>query len=161
EVVVQSSATGTQTGEFFGIPATGKPIGYESLEFKWFQGGKVEKTILFMNPATMMRQIGAFPGGPAPLPEIPDAPEIVQGEDRRDDVLTVRAYFSAIASGDFAKIKLLIADNVVVNNHLVAQKTSGIGHLIQSLATLHTAFPNYAFKIEEVFSVAPFVVARG
>ena len=60
-VVIYSTVTGTNTGPFMGMPATGKPITIEGYDMMRFSNGKsVEHWGLYDN-AKMMMQLGLMP----------------------------------------------------------------------------------------------------
>ena len=58
-------ATGTHTGEFMGIPATGNTVDFDSLNIANFRNGRGYRHRVMMDLAKMMQQLGVT-GGPAP-----------------------------------------------------------------------------------------------
>jgi predicted ester cyclase len=54
-------ATGTQTGEFLGIPATGRSIDNDSLNIGWFKDGRGYRHIMVMDTMEVMQQLGLVP----------------------------------------------------------------------------------------------------
>lgn len=57
-------ATGTHTGEFFGIPGTGRQVRVQGQTFSEFEGGKVHRSYCSWDTASLLRQLGGT-GGPA------------------------------------------------------------------------------------------------
>jgi len=55
-------AQGTHTGEFNGIPATGRTVDFESLNIGEFRDGVAVKHTVLMNESAMMTQLGLMPG---------------------------------------------------------------------------------------------------
>ena len=55
-------ATGTHTGDFMGIPATGRSIDYDSLNIGTFKDGRAWRHQVVMEDAKMMTQLGLMPG---------------------------------------------------------------------------------------------------
>ena len=60
-VVVRSTWTGTQRGEFMGIPPTGKSISFGVIDIVRIAGGKVVEHWGQMDSMRMMQQLGAIP----------------------------------------------------------------------------------------------------
>jgi predicted ester cyclase len=56
-VALSFRATGTHTGDFMGMPATGKPIDVAGIE-----DGKIASLKEIFDAQTLMEQIGAAPG---------------------------------------------------------------------------------------------------
>jgi steroid delta-isomerase-like uncharacterized protein len=59
KVTVRVRFTGTQTGDFLGVPPSGKRIDYESQEIYRFEDGKLAEEWICSDTMTMMTQIGA------------------------------------------------------------------------------------------------------
>ena len=51
-------ARGTNDGEFMGMPATGKPVDFDSLNIAHFRNGKLHRHVVMMDLQTMMTQLG-------------------------------------------------------------------------------------------------------
>ena len=60
-VVVRMNWTGTQEGEFMGIPPTGKSISIEVIDIVRFAGGKFVEHWGVMDNMGMMQQLGVVP----------------------------------------------------------------------------------------------------
>lgn len=58
-VAVRVRFAGTQTGDFLGVPPSGKRIDYESAEIYRFTDGKLAEEWICSDTMTMMTQIGA------------------------------------------------------------------------------------------------------
>jgi steroid delta-isomerase-like uncharacterized protein len=56
-VAVRLTFTGTHSGEFLGIPATGRKVEYASHEFYRLAGGLIAEEWICSDTATLMRQI--------------------------------------------------------------------------------------------------------
>jgi predicted ester cyclase len=52
---------GTHTGDYFGIPATGRSVAVETCEVYEFDGGQVIASWAYGDPLELLRQIGALP----------------------------------------------------------------------------------------------------
>ena len=54
-------ATGTHTGDFMGIPATGRSVDFDSLNIGWFDGSRGHKHKVVMDTLRLMTQLGVVP----------------------------------------------------------------------------------------------------
>jgi len=65
KVVARVRATGTQQGEFMGLPATGKAVDVQLIDIIRFGGdGLAHEHWGVFDAMTMMQQLGALPEGP-------------------------------------------------------------------------------------------------
>lgn len=58
---VRAKITGTQRGDFFGIPATDKPVSIAIHEFHEFSKGRIRRTWHLEDWFSMLHQLGAWP----------------------------------------------------------------------------------------------------
>src|SRR5262249_10364903 len=63
-VVAWLRATGTHTGEFMGIPASGNAIDFQLVDLCRIHGGQIVEHWGLSDTLTMMQQLGAIPGPP-------------------------------------------------------------------------------------------------
>ena len=61
KVVIRWSMTAKQTGEFIGVPATGKQLKSTGINIYRFEGGKVVEGWVEYNSLEMMQQLGVVP----------------------------------------------------------------------------------------------------
>ena len=54
-------ATGTQTGEFMGIPPTGNAVDFDSMNVGEFRNGRMYRHKLVQDTLTLMQQLGVVP----------------------------------------------------------------------------------------------------
>jgi steroid delta-isomerase-like uncharacterized protein len=65
KVAARSRVTGTNRGEFLGMPATGKPINIQAVEFLQFGAdGLIHEHWGVLDMMTLMQQLGAAQGAP-------------------------------------------------------------------------------------------------
>ena len=62
-VTLRYRLTGTNTGEFFGRPATGKRFEVENCTLLQVEGGKVNAVWRFSDTLGLMTQLGMIPAG--------------------------------------------------------------------------------------------------
>lgn len=66
KVVARVRYTGTQHGEFMGMPATGKSVEVQLIDiFRFGDDGRVREHWGVIDLLTMMQQLGVVPAGPA------------------------------------------------------------------------------------------------
>jgi steroid delta-isomerase-like uncharacterized protein len=61
KVVVRQTWSGTQQGEFLGVPPTGKSVSFGVIDIVRFAGGKAVEHWGVMDAMGMMQQLGAIP----------------------------------------------------------------------------------------------------
>jgi predicted ester cyclase len=61
EIAWSVRATGTHTGDFMGIPPTGRTVDFDSLNIARFRGGRGYQHKVLMNDVKMMTQLGVMP----------------------------------------------------------------------------------------------------
>ncbi|WP_067847970.1 ester cyclase [Nocardia lijiangensis] len=63
KVVSRNTVTGTHTGEYLGLPPTGKPISYREIFIFRFVDGRIVESWGVVDTLALMRQLGGLPGG--------------------------------------------------------------------------------------------------
>jgi steroid delta-isomerase-like uncharacterized protein len=61
KVVSRFEWTGTHRGEFFGVPATGKPVRVWGIVIDRLEAGRIKETRLIMDTMGLMMQLGVIP----------------------------------------------------------------------------------------------------
>lgn len=170
KVYARWSLTGTHTGEFLGIPASGNPISDEGGDIFHFAGGKCTEVWVNEDSLGLMRHLGVLPpppgGEPASQPaERPEIPAPTRQANPEENKAVVRRYFSEIMNGaDERAIEELISPHFLftIPTHGPALGPEGERAEVEML---HTAFPDVHFSIEDEFAdserVAVRWVARG
>jgi steroid delta-isomerase-like uncharacterized protein len=62
----QFRVTGTNTGEWFGIPPSGKAVSFEEVEIFRFENGLIREITVVFDMLDLGRQLGLVPEGPPP-----------------------------------------------------------------------------------------------
>ena len=62
-VAVCWRVTGTHQGDFFGLPPTGRKVDYHACGIFQIRDGKIVYVRTYLDTGTIMRQLGAAPGG--------------------------------------------------------------------------------------------------
>lgn len=102
---IRMTFRGTQTGDFYGIPASNKPVEVTSIGIDRVVNGKISEGWGELNMLGMMMQMGAIP---TPQPEIKEY-------DIETNITPehVGEAYAALASGDMERIKLYWAEDMV------------------------------------------------
>jgi steroid delta-isomerase-like uncharacterized protein len=61
KVLTRFEWTGTQRGEFLGVPATGRSVKVWGMVIDRLQGGRIKDTRIIMDMLGLMTQLGVFP----------------------------------------------------------------------------------------------------
>ena len=61
KVMTRFEWTGTHRTEFFGVPATGRPVRVWGVVIDRLEGGKIKDTRIIMDALGLMMQLGTFP----------------------------------------------------------------------------------------------------
>ncbi len=64
-VAARWTVRGTHRGDFFGIPATGRAVTMAECGILRFEGGQLAELNRVADELSLLRQLGALPGGPA------------------------------------------------------------------------------------------------
>jgi predicted ester cyclase len=64
-VVIDATLRGRHTGEFFGIPPTGRKIGLRSIHLIRYAGGREAETWALSDRLGLLQQLGVVPDGPS------------------------------------------------------------------------------------------------
>lgn len=67
-VVIDATLHGRHTGEFFGIPPTGREIALRSIHLVRYEGGREAETWALSDRLGLLQQLGVVPDGP-PRPQ--------------------------------------------------------------------------------------------
>jgi steroid delta-isomerase-like uncharacterized protein len=65
-VVIHATMYGRHTGEFVGIPATGREISLRSMHIVRYENGREAETWALQDRLSLMQQLGVIPDGPPP-----------------------------------------------------------------------------------------------
>lgn len=63
KVVARNTVTGTNQGEYMGLPPSGKSVTYNEIFICRFAGSRIAETWGVVDVLSQLRQLGAIPGG--------------------------------------------------------------------------------------------------
>jgi steroid delta-isomerase-like uncharacterized protein len=174
QVAGRITQDGRQTGAFFGVPATGKPVHIEAIEIWRIQHGQIVEGWHIENILQLLIQIGAVPSpsGRAATPvaatpvmaqatptmEMPTASPM--STDTAANVAVVRRFYDTVNSGNLAAFDEFVAPDAVDHDPAVANQPPGRTGIRQEIAALRTAFPDYHVVNQDIFAEGDLVVVR-
>jgi len=159
--ITQLVAHGTHGGEWLGRKPTGKKIGYAMLRWSWAQGGKIQRSFVVTNPATILSQIGALEGEPPhPMPEWPSHPEVIKGPGNPKFVDMAREVYASLSKGDYGAVEKYSHADILMIDHAEGKIHRGLADGRKSFDVFSKAFPDAKFSIEDSFTSGSFVVLR-
>jgi pSer/pThr/pTyr-binding forkhead associated (FHA) protein/predicted ester cyclase/ketosteroid isomerase-like protein len=103
--VIRMTFTGTHQGNFYGTPASGKPVKVTSIGIDRVVNGKITEGWGELDMLGLMQQVGAMPA-PQPQPDMYEIEAAVSPE-------RVLEAYDALASGDINRIRMYWADEMV------------------------------------------------
>jgi len=167
KVLARWKLTGTHTGEFLGIPASGNEVADVGNDIFHFRDGKIKEIWVNEDSLGLMRAMGVLPTPPGAVPGELPRPRITPGRDATPEAnkAVVYRYFHEIMNeANSATIDEIISPNFLftIPTHGPAKGPAGEK---EEVRFLHTAFPDVHFSIEDAFAddqrVAVRWVARG
>jgi predicted ester cyclase len=167
DTVVQEWATsGTHSGEFMGVKATGHRVGFCAVSiYKIDGGGQIVVERTYFDHLTLARQIGlvkepvrqppTIPAGSAFVTTASDSPAEARNED------TVRSFFAWLDGPRTpAALARLLAPSATFTRASDGQETAGLSAIQSSYDALYAVFPDAAFSVVDLISAGDFVVAE-
>jgi predicted ester cyclase len=158
--------TGKHTGEFYGVKATNKEVGYSGVSVTWFneEGQRKEEHMYFDMP-TVMAQIGA-PGSPKKFrapPTIPSKPEMfastgAEGETKNVDM--IKATYAAVEKKSINDFTANMVDSFEWNDLSMPAPTKGKAEGKKMMEGFMKAFPDAKLEGKNVWGFGNFIVAE-
>ncbi len=141
--------TGTQDGEFMGIPASGNLVAAASVNFWRVEDGLLAEHWEVLDGLAFMQQLGVVPGGtPADSSLIPSEDAVISeviptdadGETLAANTATVEAFFDDVVNTqDLDAVDTLMVEDFVWNSLFVAPGRDGFK---QFYPVIFEAFPD-------------------
>ena len=153
-VGVRNSWHGTHTGEFYGIPASGKRVDVTSIGLDRVVDGQVVEGWGEMDMVGMMQQLGALPlvgpgavsGGRSPAWSAP----VDEGDDTTDPAeakALLNGFIRALAAGDRSAAEALVGPDFVDDNP--SWGSVDLDGAIAAAEQLRAALPDLQVEVEE------------
>jgi steroid delta-isomerase-like uncharacterized protein len=160
-VAIRNTWYGTHQAEFYGVPASGKPVAVTSVGIDRVQDGKVTEGWGELDMVGMMQQMGALPTvGPG---AVANGAEPVWGPTRSgaetgassaaENKEVLVGLVAALANGDDAVARELVDAGAFVD-HNPGWGTRSLDSVLESHAALRRALPDLRFEIDRSNMVA-------
>lgn len=145
-MVVEWVMTGTQTGDYPGLPATGRSISIRGLSLLELEGGKITSQRDYYDTHLLLTQLGAVPSTPSSAA----APERTAS--------LVRGVFEVWNGGDLSAIDELFTPDFV--GHFPERKVHGPDELRAEVTLHRKAFPDWTEEVQETVVDGDRIVVR-
>ena len=164
-VVVRWVNSGTHQGDYFGIPATGRPVSIGGANLFHLAGGKLVEEWGFPDSLSILIQLGVIPGGDqmtfaTPGPLTGDAAAVATPGTADANRALMEQFWVAYNAGDADTILTDIFSPDFVN-HTPAPgfPTTGQG-LVETMLFFASSFPDQAATVEEIVVEGDLVASR-
>ena len=165
DVLIQEwTASGTNTGEFMGAPATGKKMGFNAVSVLWFgDDGKVKREHAYYDQMTIGGQLGK---GDPKMPvravaEVPTGePKWITDAENPKAVESAKAIYPAMAGKDDKAFLALLTDDAEHIDMTMPQSMKGKDNAKKEFAMYKKAFPDMAMTTTNAWGFGDYVIAE-
>jgi predicted ester cyclase len=162
-VVSRMTSTATHTGEFQGIPPTGRRITVAGIWTDRVEGGVIAERWGVLDMLGVFQQLGVAPGHPTAEPPAASSAPVAGGQDAERSRAAVTRYFevvdSAFQTGDVSGLDGLIAPGY--REHLrVGDPPPTLEGLKQFIQLIRAAVPDARVAVEDVVAEGDRVMVR-
>lgn len=153
------NGTAVHTGDFAGVPATGKTLHLRGLNIGRFENGVIVERWAQVNMLDLLQQLGVIPGGsdpqpPFPLPEVPGHPTTPE----ENKALVRRLAEEVWNEGNLAAVEEIYHPLSVAPD--VPQLPAGPVGTRMAVQMFRSAFPDFHMSTEHLLAEGDLVVAR-
>jgi len=164
-VITEWVMNATHTGEFMGLKATEKPVGWNGASIMWFnEDGTIKEEHLYWNAAVIAPQVGASKDKTRAIPAIPAQPQVITAADAKDEeknVELVHRLNRAWESKDEKGLGQLFADDVSWDDLTLVEPAKGKAGVQKYIKGLTVAFPDAKLESQHTWGVGSWVVEEG
>ena len=149
KVAIRWHLTGTHSGEFNGVPASGNAIDDYGIDFIDFWGGKIKAIHVIANQLGLMNHIA--PQGPAP-----------QLSPEQNNAIAIQFFDSVWNKGDFSVLDTLISPEAIDHSTVggVDKKEKGSASFRAIVSMFRAAMPDIHLTIDDEIYAGDKVVHR-
>lgn len=165
-VVTEWQMVGTHSGEFMGIKATEKPVGWNGVSVTWYdQDGLRKEEHSYMDTMTLMAQIGKAPKGmkARAIPALAQKPEVFvsKGDDAETkNMETAKVAFGAFEKKDANAFVGTMADNVEWDDMTQPVTSKGKAESKKFFEMMTKAFPDTKAEVKNVWAFGDYVIVE-
>lgn len=164
--IAQWVATGTHKGEFMGMKATNKPVGFHGATLFWINdAGLVKRAMTYMDGATIAGQIGMMKAPvrkPAQLPDGAATWVLASGDAAEGTNMDmVKAFYASIDAKDEKKFLEMVGKDGVHVDYTMPEDSKGQAGAKKEMAMIKKSFPDMKMSAPKIWGFGPnFVVAE-
>lgn len=164
-VAAMTAVTGTQEGDLFGMPASGKRVTVRLIDVWRVAHGKLAEHWDVVDLMGLMRQLGMGPGPePAEDAEVRSAVSVIPGADGKTDEnkAATRRFCDAVWSGgDLAAAREFLDDDLTDHDPVeFPGRQAGAAGLLQVIGMVRAAFPDLRRTVEDQVAEGDIVLTR-
>lgn len=164
-LVSEWTMNATHSGEFMGIKATEKPVGWVGASVMWFaDDGTIKEEHIYWNAAVVAPQVGASKEKNRGIPALPAQPLMVApgvAADEEANVAAVQSLNRAIEGKDEKGLTALFGDDVTWDDITLPEATKGKPAVQKYFKGLSVAFPDAKLATQHSWGVGNWVVEEG
>jgi steroid delta-isomerase-like uncharacterized protein len=164
-VIAEWGASGTNTGEFQGRPATNKKMGFQAVSVMWYgEDGKIKREHAYYDQMTIAGQLGqGDPKMPSrPVVDAPSGePKWITDAENPKAVETAKAIYPALAGkDDKAFLGLLTDDAEHVDMTMPGPASKGKDAAKKEFAMMKKAFPDATMSVTNAWGFGDIVITE-
>lgn len=161
-LVEEWAASGTNTGEFMGRPATNKKMGFQAVSIQWFNDdGKVKREHSYYDQMTIAGQLGqGDPKMPVrPVADVPGGePKWVTDAESGKSVDLAKSIYPTFSAKDDKAFLALIADDGEHVDMTQPQSVKGKDAAKKEWAMFKKAFPDMTMSVTNAWGFGDVVI---
>jgi steroid delta-isomerase-like uncharacterized protein len=163
-LVTEWVVNGTHSGEFMGMKATEKPVGYTGLSIASVNpDGKIKEEHRYFDVGTMLAQMGMAPKGvkARAVPQLPSSVEWHWSKGDEDKPVDVtKALYAATEKKDEKAFGDLVTDDIMWDDAMAPAPTKGKGDMLKGLKQFTAAFPDLKMTTSNAYGVEDFALVE-
>ncbi len=164
-VIAEWVMNATHSGEFMGIKATEKPVGWNGASVMWFNDdGTIKEEHVYWNVAVVAPQVGASKEKTRAIPALPAQPQVVTPADAKDEeknVELVHRLNRAWEGKDEKGMAQLLGDEITWDDLTLVEPAKGKAGVQKYIKGLTVAFPDGKLATQHAWGVGNWVIEEG
>lgn len=164
-VVTEWVMNATHSGEFMGIKATDKPVGWAGASVMWFaDDGAIKEQHVYWNPAVIASQVGASKEKNRGVPALPTQPQMIGAGTAADEDANVAAIHllnRTIEAKDDKALAGLFTDDAMWDDVTMPEPAKGKPAVQKYFKGLSVAFPDAKLATLHSWGVGNWVIEEG
>jgi steroid delta-isomerase-like uncharacterized protein len=161
-VVIEWVATGTQSKEWMGIPATEKPWGVQGCSVIWYnQDGLITKDHRYFDVGTILSQLGVSKQKARAIPAIPSSTEahVSKGDPSEDkEAEWLKSVNTTIEKHDVKAFLDGLTEDTLYDDYTMPTTMKGKAPAKTFIESFTKAFPDIKFDVANAFGVEDFAI---